>query len=74
MSDSRKRRVQVYLVDLVGKRPVRIEAEEVKTTESGDLVFLLDGIERGRYLKDQYQGYRNVTDEGPPFDPPFVVS
>lgn len=74
MSDSSDANVRVYVVDIASKGSVRIEANQVRTDGAGDLVFSRDGVECARYVRDQYRSYRDVTDEGPPFDPPFVVS
>ena len=75
MSDSEKAGFRVYAVDIVNKRSVRIEADEVQVEDdSGDIVFLKDGKEHGRYLQGQYHGYRDVTGQELPFDPPFVLS
>ena len=74
MSDSSDGKVRVYVVDIVSKGSVRIEADRVQTNAAGDLVFSRDGVECARYVSGQYLSYRDVTDEGPPFDPPFVVS
>ena len=75
VSDSQNAEFRVYVVDLVKKRSVRIEADEVQEDDdSGAIVFLKDGKEQGRYLQGQHHGYRDVTDEEIPFDPPFVLS
>lgn len=74
MSDLQNAEVRVYVLDLVGKPQIRIEADQVRKNEAGDVLFLRNGIERGRYVQGQYHGYRDATDEELPFDPPFVVS
>ena len=74
MSDSQGAEVRVYVIDLIGKPQIMIEADEVRKDDTGDVIFLRNGIERGRYVQGQFHGYRDVTDDEVPFDPPFVLS
>ena len=61
----------VYVVDLIGTGTPRIETDGIYVTEQ-EMIFKLKGKESARYKRTQVRRYRDVTDQGIPFDQPFL--